>query len=70
VELVALGIPVAMDDLVEDHPFNGRRGPWSFEGSMPQYGGNLGPGMGVGGLGSRGRGYGIFRGKTREGDNI
>ena len=34
---------------------NGRRGPWSCEGSMPQYRGMPGPGMGVGGLGSKGR---------------
>jgi hypothetical protein len=38
---------------------NGKRGPWSCEGSMPQYRGMPGPGMGVGGLGSRGRQEGI-----------
>jgi hypothetical protein len=33
---------------------------------------SIGKGMGVGGLGSRGRGEGerIFRGETRKGDNI
>jgi hypothetical protein len=34
---------------------NGMRGPWSCEGSMPQYRGMPGPRMGVGVLGSRGR---------------
>jgi hypothetical protein len=34
---------------------NGRRGPKSCEGSMPQYRGMPGLGMGVGGLGSSGR---------------
>jgi hypothetical protein len=34
---------------------NGRRGPWFCEGSMPQYRRMPGPGIGVGGLGSRGR---------------
>jgi hypothetical protein len=38
---------------------NGRRGPWSGEGSMPQYRGMLGLRMGVGRLGSRGREEGI-----------
>jgi hypothetical protein len=39
---------------------------------MPQYRGMPGPGMAVGGLGSRGRGegIGIFVGETRKGDNI
>jgi hypothetical protein len=51
---------------------NGRRGPWSCEGSMPQYKGMPGPGMGVGGLGSQGggEGMGIFGGETGKGDNI
>jgi hypothetical protein len=53
VELVALAIYVAEDGLV---CHQGRRGPWSCEGSRPQYRGMLGPGMGVGGLGSRGMG--------------
>jgi hypothetical protein len=35
---------------------NGRRVFWSCEDSMPQYSGMTGPGMGVGSLGSRGRG--------------
>jgi hypothetical protein len=34
---------------------NGRRGPWSCEGSILQYRGMPGPGMGMGGFGSRGR---------------
>jgi hypothetical protein len=47
---------------------NGRRGPWSCEGFMPQYRGMPGPGMGVGGLGSRGRGdRGFFEGKPGKG---
>jgi hypothetical protein len=39
---------------------------------MPQYRGMPGPGMGVGVMGSRGRGrrYMIFGGETRKGDNI
>jgi hypothetical protein len=37
----------------------GRRGPRSCEGSMPQYREMPGPGMGVGGLGSREMGEGI-----------
>jgi hypothetical protein len=38
---------------------NGRRSPRSCEGSILQYRGMPGPGMGVGVLGSRGRGDGI-----------
>jgi hypothetical protein len=34
---------------------NGRRGPRSCEGSILQYRGMPGPGMGVGGLGNRER---------------
>jgi hypothetical protein len=34
---------------------NGRRGPWSCEGSMPQCRGCQGQEVGVGGLVSRGR---------------
>jgi hypothetical protein len=52
VELVAL-IYVAEDGLVGHQ---GRRGPWSCEGSMSQYRGMLEPGKGVRGLGSTGRG--------------
>ena len=51
---------------------NGRKGPWSCEGSMPLNRGMPGPGSGsewVGELGSRGGGGG-FRGETRKGDNI
>jgi hypothetical protein len=44
IELVALAIYVAKSVI------NVRRGPWSYEGSMPQYRGMPGPGMGVGGL--------------------
>jgi hypothetical protein len=50
---VALAVFVVEDGLVS---INGRKGPWSCEGSMPQYRGMPGPGTGVGGLGSRGRG--------------
>jgi hypothetical protein len=39
--LVALAAYVAEDGLVV---INGRRGPWSCEGSMPQYRGMPGPG--------------------------
>ena len=38
---------------------NGKRGPRSCEGSMTQYREMPGPGMGVGGLGSRQMGEGI-----------
>ena len=41
-------------------PYSGKRGPRSCEGSMPQYRGMLRPGMGVGVLGSRGLGAGIW----------
>ena len=53
VELVALAMYVADDGLVV-HQWE--EGPWSCEGSMPQYRGMPGPGMGVGGLGSREKG--------------
>ena len=33
---------------------NGRRGPWSCEGSMPQYRGMLGPGSWSGWVGEQG----------------
>ena len=47
---------------------NGRRGPRSCEGSMPQYRGMPGPGMGVGGLGSReGGDRGFSEGKLGKG---
>jgi hypothetical protein len=42
----------------------------THEDSMSQYRGMPGPGMEVGGLGSRGRGEGIFERETRKGDNI
>jgi hypothetical protein len=60
VELVSLAIYVAEDGLVGHQ---GEERPLSCEGSMPQYRGMTGPGMGVGGLGSRGReeGIGDFR---------
>ena len=68
-ELVALAIYVAEDDLV-GHQW--RRSPWSCEGSMSQYRGMLGPGMGVGGLGIRGsrQAVGDFQRGTRKEDNI
>jgi hypothetical protein len=67
VELVALAIYVAEVGLV-GHQWEER--PLSYEGSMPQCRGM--PGMGVGGLGNRGRreGIGIFGRETRKGDNI
>ena len=49
---------------------NGRAGPRSYEGSMPQYSGMPGPRKGVGGLGSRGSREGILRREIRKGDNI
>jgi hypothetical protein len=52
---VALAIFVAEDGLVS-HQW---RSHWSCEDSTPQYRGMLGPGMGVDGLGRRGRGKGI-----------
>jgi hypothetical protein len=42
---------------------NGRRGSWSCEGSMTQYKGMPGPGMGVVGLGSM---VGVEVGENRE----
>ena len=36
--------------------FNGRRGPWSCEGSMPQSRGMPGPGSGSGWVGEQGEG--------------
>jgi hypothetical protein len=53
VELVALAIYVAEDGLVS-HQWEER-----CEDSMPQYRGMPGPGMGVGGLGRKGRREGI-----------
>jgi hypothetical protein len=47
---------------------NGRRGLWFYECFIPQYRRMPGPGMGVGGLESRGRREGI--GETKKGDNI
>jgi hypothetical protein len=66
---VALGVYVAEDGLAS-HQWEER--PLSCEGSMLQYGGIPGPGMGVCGLGSRGRGRGQvdFGRGTRKGDNI
>ena len=49
---MALAVYVDEDESIID----GRRGPSSCEGSMPQYRGMPGLRMGVGGLGSRGRG--------------
>jgi hypothetical protein len=37
---------------------SGRRGPWSYEGSMPQYRGMPGPGSGSGWVGEQGEGGG------------
>jgi hypothetical protein len=52
---VALAIYVA-EDYLDGHQWEER--PWSCDSSMPQYRGMLGPGMGVGRLGSRGVGWG------------
>jgi hypothetical protein len=59
---------------------NGRRGPWSYEGMMPQFRGMPGQGGGSGWVGehphrSRGRGDGIESlgwggGEARKEDNI
>jgi hypothetical protein len=49
---VALSVYVAEDGLV----INGRRSPWSCEGSMPQYRGPPGPGSGSGWAGEQGEG--------------
>jgi hypothetical protein len=51
---------------------NGRRGPWSCEGSMPQYRGMPGPGPGVGGFVSmvKGEEIGDFWRENQERDNI
>jgi hypothetical protein len=38
---------------------NGRRGSWSYEGSMPQYRGMPGPGRGNGWVEEQGEGEGI-----------
>jgi hypothetical protein len=56
--LVALAIYIAEDGLV-GHQWEER----PLKGSMPQYRGMPGPGMGVGGLGSResGEGTGYFQ---------
>jgi hypothetical protein len=64
---MALAAYVAEDGLV-GHQWEER--PWSCEGSMPQYRGMPGPGIGVGGLVSRGRGEGMggFRRGNRKGD--
>jgi hypothetical protein len=67
VEFVALAIYVAEDGLV-GHQWKER--PFHCEGSMPPYRGMPGTGIGVGGLGNRGREYGVFGGETRKGDNI
>jgi hypothetical protein len=53
---VALAIFVAEDGLVGHQR---EEKPWSCKGSMPQYRGKPGPGMGMSGLGSRGREEGI-----------
>jgi hypothetical protein len=51
---------------------NGRRGPWSCEGSMPQCRGMPGSGSRNAWVGEQGEGEGdgVFRGETRKGDNI
>jgi hypothetical protein len=61
---MTLAAYVTEDGLVGHH---GRRGPWSWEGSMPQYRGMPEPGS-KSELGSRGTAEGmrIFGGETRE----
>ena len=56
VGLMALAAYVAEDELVRH---NGRRGPWSCEGSMPQYSGMPGLGNRSGWIGEQGEGEGI-----------
>jgi hypothetical protein len=50
---MALAAYVAENGLVSHQ---GRRGPWSCEGSMPQYRGLSGPGRGSGWVGEQGEG--------------
>ena len=66
---MALAAYVAEDGLVS-HQW--RRGPWSCEGSMPQYKEVPGPGSGSGWVGEKKEGPWDkeFSGKTRKGDNI
>jgi hypothetical protein len=52
---MALAAYVAEDGLVT---IKGRRGPWSGEGSMPQYKGMPGPGSGSEWVGEQGQGEG------------
>jgi hypothetical protein len=47
---------------------NDRRGPWSCEGSMPQYRGMPGEGSRCGWVGEQVEG--IFRGESSKGDTI
>ena len=47
---------------------NGRRGPWSYEGSMTQYRGMPGPGSGSGWVGEQGEGEGDKGRRLSEGD--
>jgi hypothetical protein len=57
---------VAQDGLVL--VVNGRRGPWSCEGSLPQYGGMPGPGKGSEWVNSgRGEGMRFSEGKSGKG---
>jgi hypothetical protein len=66
---MALAAYVAKDSL---SVINRRRGPWSCEGSMPQYRGMPGPGNMSGWVGDRRNRdkIGDFHGETRKGDNI
>jgi hypothetical protein len=52
---VSLAAYVTEDGLIGHH---GRRGPWSCEGSMPQYRGMPGPGSWNGWVGEQGKGGG------------
>jgi hypothetical protein len=65
-KLMALAVYVAEVVLV----INRRRGPWSCEGSMPQYKGIYGPGSRSGWVGEQGEGgedRGFLEGKLGKG---
>jgi hypothetical protein len=49
---------------------NGKRGPWSCEGLIPQCKGMPGPGSRSEWVGEQREGRGVYRGETRKGDNI
>jgi hypothetical protein len=69
---MALAAYVAEDGLGGHQWEDGRRAPWSFEGSMPQYRGMPGSGSRSGWVVKQGEGerMGFFGGESRKGDNI